>query len=124
MKKFSKVLALGLATTMLGGVFVGCSSEQSGELMPQKDANVESNQNKEEGSTEKTVEPVTLRVVSQFGGTDPNAVTFENNIEKFQQDNPNVTVENESATADETWKSNVLTDFAAGNEPDVILYRC
>jgi raffinose/stachyose/melibiose transport system substrate-binding protein len=123
MKKFSKVLALGLAATMLGGVFVGCSQEPAApaEEKPAEEKPAEEKTG-EEKPAEEAEKPVTLRVVSQFGGTDPNAVTFENHIKKFQEDNPNVTIENESATADETWKSNVLTDFAAGNEPDVLQF--
>lgn len=121
MKKFSKVLALGLAATMLGGVFVGCAEKAT---TPPADQGTEkpAEEKKTETPAEEPAAPVTLRVVSQFGGTDPNAVTFENNIAKFKEANPNIEIENESATADETWKSNVLTDFAAGNEPDVIQF--
>lgn len=99
MKKFSKVLALGLATTMLGGVFVGCTQ-----------------------TDKKSSGPVTLKTVSMFGGTDPNAVTYEKLQKEFQAANGNIVLQDESATADETWKASVITDFSAGNEPDVLHY--
>ena len=31
-------------------------------------------------------------------------------------------MEDASATSDETWKARVLSDFAAGNEPDVLFF--
>ncbi|MDA3731098.1 extracellular solute-binding protein [Niameybacter massiliensis] len=118
MKKFQKVLALGLAATMLGGVFVGCNSQPATEKPAEEKPATE--KPAEEKPAEEPAAPASIRVVSMFGGTDPNAVTFDNLVAKYQDANPNVTVEVESATADETWKSNVLTDFAAGNEPDVL----
>ncbi|MEG0848055.1 ABC transporter substrate-binding protein [Niameybacter sp.] len=114
MKKFQKVLALGLAATMLGGVFVGCNSKLA-EEQPVTEKPAE-----EKPAEEKSADPVTLRVVSMFGGTDPMAAVLDKVVDQFQKDNANVTLEVEAATADETWKSNVLTDFAAGNEPDVL----
>ena len=92
MKKFSKVLALGLAAAMLGGVFVGCSQEPAtpAEEKPAVEKSAEEKTG-EEKPVEEAAKPVTLRVVSQFGGTDPNAVTFENHIKKFQEANSHVT---------------------------------
>nr|WP_307992736.1 extracellular solute-binding protein [uncultured Niameybacter sp.] len=116
MKKFQKVLALGLAATMLGGVFVGCQPKAPATEAPAPEAPATEAPAAEEPK-ELTGD---IRIVSMFGGTDPNAQTFDALVEQFRTDNPGVNVEVESATADETWKSNVLTDFAAGNEPDVL----
>ena len=45
---------------------------------------------------------------------------------KYQQAyldaNPHVKINDESATADETWKASIVTDFSAGNEPDVMFF--
>jgi raffinose/stachyose/melibiose transport system substrate-binding protein len=65
---------------------------------------------------------VTIRTVSMFGGTDPSAGAYQQLIRDFQARYPNVTVMDESATADETWKARVTTDFSSDNDPDVVFY--
>ena len=66
------------------------------------------------------MEPVTIRTVSMFGGTDPNAVVYERIREAFQNQYPYIKVDDESRVSDEEWKSAVTADFCAGNEPDVL----
>lgn len=114
MKKFYKVIALGLATMIMGSTFVGCGKKQ------ETNQPTEPKQNVEVQEPEKELEKVTLRTVSQFGGTDPTAETYEAKLEEFKSEYSHITVEDESGTADEAWKAKVATDFAAGNEPDVI----
>lgn len=65
---------------------------------------------------------VTIRTVSMFGGTDPSAGAYQQLIKDFQAEYPNITVNDESATADETWKARVATDFSSDNDPDVVFY--
>lgn len=67
-------------------------------------------------------ETVTLRTVTMFGGSDPSAVIYEEIREEFMRENPDVYVEDESRTSDEQWKAEVVADFAAGNEPDVLQF--
>ena len=76
MKKFSKVLALGLAATMLGGVFVGCAG-QTTPTPAEKGSEKPAEEAKPETPADEPAAPVTLRFVAQFGGTDPNKETFE-----------------------------------------------
>ncbi|MGL4737131.1 MAG: ABC transporter substrate-binding protein [Cellulosilyticaceae bacterium] len=121
MKKFSKVLALGLAATMLGGVFVGCAKDEPTPEPTQTTDKTETPAT-ETPATETPAAPVTLNTVSMFGGTDPMAEIYQSSVKTFMEANPNVTVQDQSATADDAWKSSVLTDFAAGNEPDVIFF--
>lgn len=118
MKKFSKIMALGLATTIIGSALVGCGSKKETDAPPAVE---------ETPVVEETVEDepagqkeITIRTVSQFGGTDPAAEVYEAKLAEFRAENPNITVEDESDTADEAWKAKVATDFAASNEPDVI----
>ena len=73
-------------------------------------------------SKDQDVVPVTIRTVSMFGGTDPNAVVYEKLREGFQTQYPYITVDDESRVSDEEWKSAVAADFAAGNEPDVLQF--
>jgi raffinose/stachyose/melibiose transport system substrate-binding protein len=65
---------------------------------------------------------VTIRTVSMFGGTDPSAAAYQQLIKDFQGQYPYITVTDESATADETWKARVTTDFSSDNDPDVVFY--
>ncbi|MGL6173909.1 MAG: ABC transporter substrate-binding protein [Cellulosilyticaceae bacterium] len=129
MKKFSKVIALGVTATMMGSLFVGCSSTDQTTSAPAAEKQAEATPEKKEepakeepAKEEPKVENVTIKTVSMFGGTDPMAGIYKESVDKFMAANPNVKVEDSSATADEQWKSNVLTDFAAGNEPDVIFF--
>lgn len=65
---------------------------------------------------------VSLRTVTMFGGTDPFAPLWEEMQLEFLEQNPNVSITDESAKADDAWKQRVLTDFAVGNEPDVMFF--
>ena len=68
-----------------------------------------------------SAEGVTLRTVSCFAGEDVAAVTYSELLRAYEEETGN-TVEDASATSDEGWKSRVLSDFAAGNEPDVLFF--
>ena len=67
-------------------------------------------------------EPVEIRFIGQFGGTDPTTPIFDEILKKFTDTYPYITVVNESNTADESWKARVTTDFSSGNDPDVVQY--
>jgi raffinose/stachyose/melibiose transport system substrate-binding protein len=75
-------------------------------------------------STEEIAEgnKVTLKTVSMFGGTDPNVDVYDAVTKRFQEQHPNVTIEDDSASADEHWKAKVEADFSVGDEPDVLQF--
>jgi raffinose/stachyose/melibiose transport system substrate-binding protein len=64
---------------------------------------------------------VTLKTVSTFAGTDAAAADYVALLDAWEKETGNH-VEDASATSDEAWKTGVLNDFAAGNEPDVLFY--
>ena len=66
-------------------------------------------------------EGVTLRTVSCFAGVDAAAITYAELLRDYEARTGNV-VEDASATSDEGWKTRVLSDFAVGNEPDVLFF--
>ena len=66
-------------------------------------------------------EGVTLRTVSCFAGEDAAAVAYVELLRAYEQQSGNV-VEDASASSDESWKARVLSDFAVGNEPDVLFF--
>lgn len=66
-------------------------------------------------------EPVTLNVVTSYGGDDGNRKNYENAVKAFEEKTGN-TVNDGSATSNEEWKAKVLTDFETGSEPDVLFF--
>lgn len=66
-------------------------------------------------------EGVTLRTVSCFAGEDVAAIAYVELLRAYEEQTGNV-VEDDSATSDESWKARVLSDFAVGNEPDVLFF--
>lgn len=66
-------------------------------------------------------EGVTLRTVSCFAGDDAAAIAYAGLLNAYEEQTGN-RVEDDSATSDESWKARVLSDFAAGNEPDVLFF--
>lgn len=66
---------------------------------------------------------ITLRTVSCFAGPD-TAVEAEAYVEilhRYESETGNI-VQDNSSTSDEAWKTSVLKDFAAGNEPDILFF--
>lgn len=66
-------------------------------------------------------EGMVLRTVSPFAGPDPATVAYMELLRAWEEET-GCTVEDASAPSDEAWKTGVLNDFAAGNEPDVLFY--
>ena len=66
-------------------------------------------------------EGITLRTVSSFAGADTAAEAYVDILEAYEAETGN-TVIDASAASDEGWKTDVLNDFAAGNEPDVLFF--
>ena len=69
-----------------------------------------------------TAEGVTLRTVSCFAGDDTaSGLVYVEILNRYESETGN-TVLDSSSSSDETWKSSVLNDFAAGNEPDILFF--
>ena len=66
-------------------------------------------------------EGITLRTASCFAGTDASAEAYVELLKAFEEQTGCV-IEDTSAASDESWKTSVLYDFAAGNEPDVLFF--
>lgn len=69
----------------------------------------------------KSKEGTTISVVSCIGAENGNRQTYLDYIEKYEQDTGNE-VKESAGVADETWKAQVLADFEAGAEPDILYY--
>ena len=66
-------------------------------------------------------EGTVLRTMSCFAGDDAAAVSYVELLRAYEEQTGNV-VEDDSATSDEGWKARVLSEFAVGNEPDVLFF--
>ena len=66
-------------------------------------------------------EGITLRTVSCFAGQDGAADVYVEILQQYESKTGN-TVQDSSSTSDEAWKTSVLKDFAAGNEPDILFF--
>lgn len=66
-------------------------------------------------------EGMTLRTVSSFAGADTAAEAYVDILKAYEAETGN-TVLDASAVSDEAWKTGVLHDFAAGNEPDILFF--
>ncbi len=65
--------------------------------------------------------PVTLNVVTSYGGDDGNRANYEAAYQAYEDATGN-TVLDASETSNEEWKAKVNTDFETGSEPDVLFY--
>ncbi len=66
--------------------------------------------------------PVTLKTVSMFGGTDANTEVYQAINKEFMEQNDYITIEDNSQASDEDWKVSMAADFSVGNEPDVFQF--
>ncbi|MDF2801419.1 MAG: family 1 extracellular solute-binding protein [Anaerocolumna sp.] len=115
-----KFIAL-LTTIVLIFVMTACSSTKetiNTETTPATASTIDSN-DVPEG---EEVDPVTLITVSMFGGTDPNAAKYQAINKKFMDEYSYISIEDDSQSSDQDWKTKIAADFAVGNEPDVIQY--
>lgn len=120
-----KVISLLMTGLLLTTVLAGCGSTASSESGSSVSENTESADTADTSETEDVTtaaNPVTIKTVSMFGGTDPNAVVYEKINQEIMEQYSNITIEDNSQASDEDWKASVAADFAVGNEPDVIQY--
>lgn len=64
---------------------------------------------------------VDLNVTTTFAGEDGNAQNFKDAVAAWEEETGN-TVNDASATSDETFKTRVVTDFETGADPDVLFF--
>lgn len=111
MKK--RVLSVLLVGAMVVSMLAGCGSSSDA---PAGSAGTEAGGEVVAGNQE-----VTLKTVSMFGGTDPNAEVYQAINNELMAEYGFI-IEDNSQSSDEEWKAAVNTDFSVGNEPDVIQF--
>ena len=114
MKK--KVLSMLLVGAMTATMFAGCGNATDNKTEDK------GTQASDSGDSAEAKNPVTLKTVSMFGGTDPNKETYDAINQEVMDQYDYITIEDNSQTSDEEWKAQVNADFSVGNEPDVIQF--
>lgn len=121
MKK--KVLSVLLVTAMTASLLGGCGSSGSNEAANSDNGVAETEKAADtDVVADETKNPVTLKTVSMFGGTDPNAEVYQAINNELMTEYSYITIEDNSQSSDEEWKAAVNADFSVGNEPDVIQF--
>lgn len=120
MRKMKKILSMLLTVVLVFSLMTACGKKEEVKETSQDTASTEETTDTE--PTEETKKPVTLTTVSMYGGTDPNAGNYQGINEQFMTENSYITLEDDSQSADQDWKTKIAADFAVGNEPDVIQY--
>ncbi|MEG0566245.1 MAG: extracellular solute-binding protein, partial [Hungatella sp.] len=120
-----KSIAMLLAGTMVCGALAGCSSKPaaSATTAAAAETKTESKTETTAGETAKAPEgkSVALNVTTTFAGEDGNAKNYHSAVKEWEAKTGN-TVNDSSATSDETFKARVTSDFQMGSEPDVLFY--
>ena len=66
-------------------------------------------------------EGFTLRTVSSFAGADTAAEAYVDILKAYEAESGNMVLD-ASAVSDEAWKTSVLNEFTASNEPDILFF--
>ena len=116
-----KVVSMLLVMSMAAAMF-GCGAKEDAGTTPAADGTpAASNSAETPAPTEESSNPVTLNVVTTYAGEDTNAGLFQSYRDAWAKETGN-TVNDGSATSDETFKARVLADFETGAEPDVLFF--
>ena len=119
MKK-NRLFALLLAVVMVIGLLAGCGGDNSSSPN-NSTASGNSSTSDTPAPAEPASTPVSLQVVTSYGGDDGHRRDYEAAVKSYEEATGN-TVQDASATSNEEWKAKVLTDFETGTEPDVLFF--
>ncbi|NJP40632.1 ABC transporter substrate-binding protein [Oscillospiraceae bacterium HV4-5-C5C] len=135
-RKLSALLSLATAAAMLSACSSSTAStttaaattkaaeSSAAEQTTQQEASSTAAATTEEATTAGTTAAtggVSLTVVTSFGGDDGNRQNYEDAYTAWEAATGN-TVKDASATSNEQWKAQVLSDFETGSEPDVLFF--
>ncbi len=110
MKHSKKLLCLALFT-LVSVMSVSCGSDNSYVSDAARNSNTHT-------------ETSTISLMTSWGGVDSKAGCLTDLLDKFENENPNIKVSNQSIFGDE-YLPTLKTRFASGNEPDVFgLWPC
>lgn len=111
MRKLKRVIAMLMAVTLVAGL-TACNSKTSS-----KDTGTESAASNEASTDTASGEQINLRFM-WWGGDERAQATLEV-IKKFQEENPNITIEAESLSSD-GYQEKLTTQLTSGTAADII----
>lgn len=118
MKRAKRLLALSLATAMVGalsGCGVNVTTKDGATAAESSQAAESTKAGSEASGQESSDEPITLKVIDWSDSTKARREEFH---KKFMEENPNITIEYTVLTADQ-FKETVVSAIKAGNAPDL-----
>jgi len=109
-------LSLVLITILIvSSILAGCGSSKNKENNTAAGSgNAETSAN--EG---KKDEKVTVRIMTRTAGTSPTVTAFQGLLKKFMEENPNITVVDESLNDEASFNNKFKTGLATGNLPEI-----
>lgn len=115
--------AMALSVTACGGGNTASTggTEDAGTQAPAADAAADAGEEDAGAPAAETSGSVELVVTTTFAGEDSNAQNYKDAVKGWEAETGNAVVDT-SATADETFKTRVATDFETGSEPDVLFF--
>lgn len=119
-----RLIALFLAAMMCVSLLAGCGGGTTTTETPATEAPATEAPATEAPAPEPEPEApatVALDVVTTYSGNDGNGTKFRDYVKQWEAETGN-TVNDASATSDETFKTRVLADFQTGTEPDVLFF--
>lgn len=103
--RYVKSVGMGIAVIMLAvGFLTGCASNS-------KEAG--------SGSVAKPEEEVTLKIFTRFSDSSPASVAFRERLQQFMDENPHITVIDESTNDENAFDNKWKTFIAIGDLPDL-----
>ncbi|MCD9022099.1 ABC transporter substrate-binding protein [Cohnella silvisoli] len=109
-----KTLSLILISiVVMATVLAACGNSKDNSTTP---APSQSEGNQSTGSTD---EKVTLRIMTRTAGTSPTVTAYQGLLKKFMEENPNITVVDESLNDEAAFNNKFKTGLATGNLPEI-----
>ncbi len=118
LKAFNFVLVLML----LGATLAACSGGSNKESAAQATKNTEGSDNAAAtDSTQKKDPEVTIRILTRYSGTDPQAPYLKEMMEQFTKLHPNVKFQDDSISEEAAYNNKLKADIATGNLPNMFI---
>lgn len=99
-----RLVALTLSVLMAGSLLTGCTASES---------NASDTNSGGEG------EKVQIRIMTRASGTQPFDLAFQDMVKKFQEENPDIEIIDESISDEGSYNDKLKTDIASGDLPDL-----
>ncbi|WP_261807767.1 ABC transporter substrate-binding protein [Paenibacillus sp. N3.4] len=95
-----------ISTLIVSTILAGCSSSKDNtSATPTKKATQE--------------EKVTVRIMTRTAGTSPTVTAYQGLLKKFMEENPNITVVDESLNDEAAYNNKFKASLATGNMPEI-----